>query len=76
MIEGNEKIINTIEEILEFIREKQLGQGLKILTPHQMLSRLLITLAQLKAIILKNIKMKLDNYYIIGKIKKTYKTTT
>ena len=31
-------------------RRKQQGQGLKILTPDQMLSRLPITLAQLKAI--------------------------
>ena len=30
-------------------RRKQQGQGLKILTPDQMLSRLPITLAQLKA---------------------------
>ena len=30
-------------------RRSQLGQGLKILTPDQMLSRLPITLAQLKA---------------------------
>ena len=29
--------------------QKQLGQGLKILTPNQILSRLPITLAQLKA---------------------------
>ena len=30
-------------------KENQQGQGLKILTPEQMLSRLSITLAQLKA---------------------------
>ena len=34
--------------ILEFNRQKQ-GQGLKILTPNQILSRLPISLAQLKA---------------------------
>ena len=34
---------------LEPNSEKQLGIGLKILTPNQMLSRLSITLAQLKA---------------------------
>ena len=35
------------------------GKGLKILTPQQMLSRLPISLAQLKAgIILKSLKMK------------------
>ena len=45
--EQNEKI-NVAEKILVFDRQKQ-GQGLKILTPSQMLSRLPITLAQLKA---------------------------
>ena len=48
-IEENEKIIDIVERILELNSEKQLGQGLKILTPNQMLSRLPITLAQLKA---------------------------
>ena len=33
----------------KFDEENQTGQGLKILTPDQMLSRLLISLAQLKA---------------------------
>ena len=46
--EENEKIIDVVEKILEFDRQKQ-GQGLKILTPNQMLSRLPITLAQLNA---------------------------
>ena len=45
--EQNEKI-NVAEKILGFDRQKQ-GQGLKILTSSQMLSRLPITLAQLKA---------------------------
>ena len=50
MIEGNEKIINIVERILYFNQlEQQKGEGLKILTPNQMLSRLPITLAQLKA---------------------------
>ena len=48
-IEKPNEIINTVEEILEFCRKKQSGGGLKILTPDQMLSRLPITLAQLKA---------------------------
>ena len=47
-IEQPDKILKIVEEILEFNRQQQ-GQGLKILTPNQMLSRLLITLAQLKA---------------------------
>ena len=43
-------ILKTVEEILNFNQlEQQKGGGLKILTPNQMLSRLPITLAQLKA---------------------------
>ena len=49
MIEENEKIINIVERILYFNQLDQSGQGLKILTPNQMLSRLPISLAQLKA---------------------------
>ena len=37
-----------VEEILKFNEQNQEGKGLKILTPNQMLSRLPITLAQLK----------------------------
>ena len=40
------------------------GKGLKILTPNQMLKKLLITLARLKAGN-KNLKMKLDKYFIL-----------
>ena len=47
-VEENEKIIVIVERILELNREKKLGKGLKILSPNQMLSRLPITLAQLK----------------------------
>ena len=43
------EIVNIVEKILEFNKQNQLGGGLKILTPDQMLSRLPITLAQLKA---------------------------
>ena len=43
-----DEIVNLVEMILEFNRQQQ-GQGLKILTPNQMLSRLPISLAQLKA---------------------------
>ena len=46
--EDPDEIVNLVENILEFNRQQQ-GQGLKILTPNQMLSRLPITLAQLKA---------------------------
>ena len=49
--EKPDKILETVEEILISNREnrEQKGLGLKILTPNQMLSRLPITLAQLKA---------------------------
>ena len=45
-IEENEKIINIVDRILYFNQLEQKGQGLKILTSNQMLSRLSITLAQ------------------------------
>ena len=48
-VEENKKIIDIAKRILELNSEKQLGLGLKILTPDQMLRRLPITLAQLKA---------------------------
>ena len=48
-IEQNKKIIIIASYILYFNQLKQKGQGLKILTPNQMLSRLPISLAQLKA---------------------------
>ena len=44
-VEVNEKITDIAERILELNSENQLGLGLKILTPNQMLSRLPITLA-------------------------------
>ena len=66
MIEGNKKIINIVERILNFNKLEQQGLGLKILTPHQMLSRLPITLAQLiTENNSENLKMKLENYYIL-----------
>ena len=50
-IEKPDKILKIDEQILNFNNKihKQEGLGLKILTPSQMLSRLPITLAQLKA---------------------------
>ena len=44
-----DKIVEIVEEILKFNKQNQEGQGIKILTPNQMLSRLPISLAQLKA---------------------------
>ena len=43
------KRLDAVKKILDFHNQKQIGQGLKILTPDQMLSRLPITWAQLKA---------------------------
>ena len=48
-IEDPESIVEIVEEILKFNKQKQEGQGIKILTPNQMLSRLPISLAQLQA---------------------------
>ena len=48
-IEKPDKIVKLVEEILSFNKQKQQGEGLKILTPNQMLSRLPIFLAQLEA---------------------------
>ena len=46
------QILETVNEILDFnkdIQKQQQGLGLKTLTPNEMLSRLPICLAQLKA---------------------------
>ena len=48
-IEENEKTKDIVERILYFNQLNQAGKGLKILTPRQMLTRLPISLAQLKA---------------------------
>ena len=48
-IKDPESIVEIVEEILKFNKQQQSGEGLQILTPNQMLSRLPITLAQLKA---------------------------
>ena len=46
---GNTKILNIVNKILGFNEQNQQGCGLKSWTPHQMLSRLPISLAQLQA---------------------------
>ena len=48
-IEKPNEIVDIVEKILEFSKQNQTGVGLKILIPDQMLSRLPITLTQLKA---------------------------
>ena len=48
-IEKPYNIVEVVKKILEINKHNQEGKGLKILKPNQMLSRLPITLAQLKA---------------------------
>ena len=50
-IKKSHKIVDAVEDILKFNKQNQEkeGEGLKILTPNHMLSRLIISLAQLKA---------------------------
>ena len=48
-IEKSDKIVKIVEEILRFNKQKQEGKVIKILTSNQMLTRLPITLTQLKA---------------------------
>ena len=74
-IENPNEIVDIVEMILEFNKQQQ-GQGLKILTRNQMLSRLPILLAQLKA---GNNSKKLKKWnwatiVFFAQIKKTYKT--
>ena len=72
------KILIIVNNTLNFaLKEQKTGHGLKILTPDQMLNRLPITLAQLKA---GNNSEKLKNeirqlLYSLYRSKKTYKTT-
>ena len=47
--EDPESIVNIVEKILKFNKQNQQGEGIKILTPNQMLNRLPIALAQLQA---------------------------
>ena len=49
-IENPEKIVEVVQKVLKFNEQNQKkGQGIKILTPNQMLNRLPIALAQLQA---------------------------
>ena len=73
-IEQPDKILKIVEEILNFNKQTQQGEGLKVLTPNQMLSRLPITLAQLNA---GNNSEKLKteirrNYYILFTVQKMW----
>ena len=48
-IEKPYNIVKVVKKILDINKHSQEGKGIKILTPNQMLNRLPITLAQLKA---------------------------
>ena len=47
-IKQPDRVVDIVEEILEFNEQNPEGQRLKILTPDEMVSRLSISLAQLK----------------------------
>ena len=71
----NIKILEIVNKILDFNEQNQQGSNLKILKPSQMLSRLPISLAQLKAENnsekLKNeIRQLLYSLYISKKLRK------
>ena len=75
-IEQSDKIVNIVEKITDFNNQNQTRQGIKTLTPNQMLSRLSVTLAQLQAgknsEKLKNdIRQLLYSLYCSKKITKT-----
>ena len=61
--------VEIVEGILKFNKQKQSGQGLKILAPSQMLSRLPIFLAELKAGN-NSEKLKIDSFYILFIVQK------
>ena len=75
-IERPDKMVDLVQEILEFNGQNQEGQGLKILTPKQMLTRLPISLAQMQT---RNNSQKLKNkirqlLYFLCRSKKLIKT--
>ena len=72
--EKPDKILKIVKEILEFNKQKQQGLGLKILTPNQMLSRLPITLAQLKAGN-NSVKIKNENRQLLYSLYRSKKFT-
>ena len=47
--EDPKSIVNIVEKILKLNKQNQQGEGLKILTPNQMLNRLPTALSQLQA---------------------------
>ena len=74
--EKPDKTLKSVEEILDFNnKQNQIGEGLKTLTPNQMVSRLPISLAQLKAgnnseKLINDIRQLLYSLYRSQKLKK------
>ena len=65
-IGNRNNMLEIVERILYFNHLTQSGQGIKLPPSSQMLSRLPISLAQLKQeVILKNVKTKLRNYCVL-----------
>ena len=75
-IEKQNLIVYTVERILDLNKQYQQGRGLKVLTPQQMLSRLQISLAQLKSINnLEKLKSEIrELFYSLYRSKKLSKT--
>ena len=72
--ENPNETVDIVEMILEFNGQRQM-QGLKILTPNEMLSRLLITLVQLKAgKVFEKLKNKIRQLFCsLYRSKRTYR---
>ena len=66
-IKDPESIVEIVDEIFKFNEQNQQGQGIKILTPNQMLNRLPISLVQLQV---GNNSEKQDNYCILFIVQK------
>ena len=70
-IKDPELIVNIVEKFLKFNKQNQQGEGIKILTPNQMLNRLPIVLAQLQAGNNSNkLKNEIGNYCILFIVEK------
>ena len=66
-------VVKVVKKILDFNKHGQKGEGIKILTPNQMLSRLPIALAQLQAGNISN-KLKNEIRQLLYYVQKDYRT--
>ena len=72
-IEKPYNMVKVVKKILDFNKHGQEGEGIKILTPNQMLSRLPIALAQLQAGNISN-KLKNEIRQLLYYVQKDYRT--